>query len=170
MLTLSGDNSFSGGAEVRGGTLVAASATALGSGDVEVLGGATLATRSDDTVRIGGDLTLGAGSILDLGLGFAGDALLDVAGHLSFGGLLSISFLDGFLGVGLYDLIDFDSFSGAFSGFAFNGLSPSFAANVVFGADGVALSVTAVPEPETYALMLMGLGVVGWMSRRRKRA
>lgn len=29
-------------------------------------------------------------------------------------------------------------------------------------------SVTAVPEPESYALMLGGLGVVGWLARRRK--
>jgi autotransporter-associated beta strand protein len=168
MLTLSGANSFSGGTDVRGGTLVAASATALGTGDVTVAG-ATLATRSGETVRIGGDLTLGAGSVLDLGLGFADGALLDVEGLMTFGGLLSISFLDGFLGVGLYDLIDFGSFAGSFSGFAFNGLSPSYTASLVFGSDGVALSVSAVPEPETYALMLMGLGAVGWLSRRRKR-
>jgi hypothetical protein len=28
---------------------------------------------------------------------------------------------------------------------------------------------TAVPEPETYAMMAMGLGVLGWVGRRRKR-
>ncbi len=29
-------------------------------------------------------------------------------------------------------------------------------------------NVTAVPEPETYALMLAGLGVLGFVARRRK--
>lgn len=34
------------------------------------------------------------------------------------------------------------------------------------GVDGI--SVTAVPEPETYAMMLAGLGAVGFVARRRK--
>ena len=31
------------------------------------------------------------------------------------------------------------------------------------------VSVTAIPEPETYALMLAGIGFVGFMARRRKQ-
>ena len=32
----------------------------------------------------------------------------------------------------------------------------------------IRVRVTAVPEPETYAMMLAGLGMIGFMSRRRK--
>ena len=33
---------------------------------------------------------------------------------------------------------------------------------------GQLIQVTAVPEPETYALMLAGLGLVGWVASRRR--
>jgi hypothetical protein len=29
--------------------------------------------------------------------------------------------------------------------------------------------VTSVPEPDTYAMLLMGLATVGWIARRRKK-
>lgn len=37
------------------------------------------------------------------------------------------------------------------------------------GFDLDAVAITAVPEPETYALMLAGLGLVDWMARRQRR-
>jgi autotransporter-associated beta strand protein len=168
-LTLTGSNSYSGGTQVHGGSLVAASAHALGTGNVDVFGG-TFATRSAQTVLLGGNLTVGSSGILDLGLGLGSSLLLDVGGRLTFGGQLNISFLDGFLGIGQYDLIGFRSFGGTFSNYAFTGLSPFYTADLVFRADGVGLNVAAVPEPETYALMLAGLGALGWAARRRKRA
>src|SRR3990167_5278401 len=39
-----------------------------------------------------------------------------------------------------------------------------------FGGGEIRAFVTVVPEPETYALMLAGLGIVGWAAQRRRQA
>jgi hypothetical protein len=70
--------------------------------------------------------------------------------------------------------IDFDNTA---QHFAFNGGTFDFYVNDVDLTPGgsIALSgrvrafVTAVPEPETYALFMAGLAAVGFMTRRRKR-
>jgi hypothetical protein len=45
---------------------------------------------------------------------------------------------------------------------------------IAFGGTGLVMDdltfATPVPEPETYALLLAGLGLVGWAARRRSRA
>lgn len=52
---------------------------------------------------------------------------------------------------------------------AFLGTNPTHAGDTSAFIDNVSMSVTAVPEPETYALMLAGLGLMGAISRRRKQ-
>jgi hypothetical protein len=65
-----------------------------------------------------------------------------------------------------------DQASGAYVTFSSDATDIS---SVQFVSTGISMevanfAVSAVPEPETYALMLGGLGLVGFMARRRKAA
>jgi hypothetical protein len=45
-----------------------------------------------------------------------------------------------------------------------------FSADILYGATGnVASLVSTIPEPETYAMLLAGLGLMGFVARRRQR-
>ena len=68
-------------------------------------------------------------------------------------------------------------FQFTFSGGNLDPVAPQLKVNM-FGANGdrkigsmmgAQLPVAAVPEPQTYAMMLGGLGLLGFMARRRKR-
>jgi len=45
-----------------------------------------------------------------------------------------------------------------------------FDSNYGDNSGSIKVRVTAVPEPETYAMLLAGLGVIGFMSRRRRNS
>ncbi|MDB5999472.1 MAG: hypothetical protein JWP52_1171, partial [Rhizobacter sp.] len=59
---------------------------------------------------------------------------------------------------------------GMFSSYSFTGLDGGYKATVLYTADGVKQQVAAIPDPETYALMLAGLGLMAFVARRRKQA
>lgn len=48
-----------------------------------------------------------------------------------------------------------------------NGIGTPPYPNVIYGIYDLNLAVTSVPEPETYAMLLAGLGLVGWAARRK---
>jgi hypothetical protein len=52
---------------------------------------------------------------------------------------------------------------------SFLGTNPTHASDTSAFIDNVSISVSPVPEPETYALMLAGLGLMGSLARRRKQ-
>jgi hypothetical protein len=62
------------------------------------------------------------------------------------------------------------TYTGGSFTFAVNDLSLVAGGNVAVTGQLRTTQVSAIPEPETYALMLAGLAAVGFISRRRKKA
>src|SRR6187200_2843757 len=101
-------------------------------------------------------------------------------------GPLNFTFADLFQGTAIgngQNLGDFTSYTvlGSFAGAVFTPFTLGGPYDLILGFnDGlrvdsdyddmvVGLKVVAIPEPETYALFMAGLGAVGFMARRRRR-
>ncbi len=97
-VTLTEVNTYTGGTDLIGGTLVAANSHALGTGSVVVNGG-TLSLNGPMTLNIGGDYTQSAPGTLQMGMGGI-DAgawdVLEVSGAASLAGTLSLVSENGY--------------------------------------------------------------------------
>jgi PEP-CTERM motif len=105
----------------------------------------------------GANITFDAGSNLNYlssGCGFWGCG--------GFGSPTSTSF------TGSGELHGVVQLQGDFDAISFTNTFPENWHGITVGVEG--LAVTAVPEPETYAMMLAGLGLLGFAARRRKKA
>ncbi len=188
-LHVAGENSYTGGTVINQGTLEISGTSALGSGEVTVNAGGTLAgngsvagnTTVHGTVAPGsspglldfeGDLTFTANSVLSLEISSTGargvnfDAI-DVGGTLTIDptATLVLTYIDGY-SPQVGNTFQFLNFSVVDGEFLFNtdiggGLSWDTSNLYTTG------EMTVIPEPSTWALLGMGAAVTFWFGRRR---
>lgn len=94
--------------------------------------------------------------------------LVSIDGMAQLGGELQVLFGDGAPAYGVYRFL---TASGGVFGH-FDTLSwddTSYRITALYGSNFVELNVAAVPEPSTWALMLLGLGAAGWRARKAQR-
>jgi hypothetical protein len=126
------------------------------------------------TLTISGDLTLAANGVLHIDLASAGQSdQLVVTDDALWAGELSIWATPG-TELHLGDVYTIASYgkrqaNSSFQNISWHGLSAD-QFSVDYTSNNITLRVTAVPEPASIALLLAGLGWVGWVSRRKLNA
>lgn len=143
--------------------------------------GGTLAPgASPGTTVVQSDYTQSATGILSIELGGTDVGLFDVlqvTGTATLGGDLDVAFWNGFSAAAgdSFDIVSATNLLGGFDTLNLATLGTGLVWSVDYlydqdlaGTDYVRLSVQAVPEAETYAMMLAGLGLVSWAARRKQ--
>jgi hypothetical protein len=132
---------------------------------------------SPAVVVYGGDLTLGptAHTVIEIeGLLPGQYDVLQVTGDATLGGTLGVTIGGGFslgLGQSFVFLTAGGGLTGVFAGLADGSAVGSFAGMplyIHYAAGSVSLQTAPVPEPETYVLMVSGLGLLALAARRRR--
>ncbi|MCW7538001.1 PEP-CTERM sorting domain-containing protein [Aquabacterium sp. A7-Y] len=134
---------------------------------------------ADGVIGAGGEDRVGIGGLegdtrfegvtmeVDVALDDSADRLV-IAGAVDLGGEVFLNFLDG-LTYGTFRILEVNgTMTGRFNSFASNIDPASYRYSFTYGKGFVDLTVAAVPEPGTYALM--GLGLIGVAAWRRRRA
>jgi GH25 family lysozyme M1 (1,4-beta-N-acetylmuramidase) len=155
--------STTGTVTVSGGTL---GGTGSVSGAVIVNSGAHLAPgASIESLNVGA-LTVSIGAILDFELGAPGVSdLVDVAGQLTLsGGSLNLINTGG-LGIGIYTLMRYGSFSGSLANLGTSIGPAGFTYNLFDTGNSINL-VVSVPEPTTIGMLLCG--ILPFIARRQR--
>jgi len=138
-LALAGKNTYSGGSQIAGGSLVAKSATAFGTGDV-YLGGGAVVINAHKPVTIEGNYTQLPGTTLELDIGKEGRGRLRIGGNMTIaGGTLRVRFVQGYKPKpgDILELIDCDGIAtGRFSTISVSGFTASPVARAAMAAYG----------------------------------
>jgi hypothetical protein len=123
-------------------------------------------------LTIDGDLTQASGGVINFELAsLSSFDQLTVTDDVTFGGVIGIGNLGYAPVVGdSFVVATFDErlANSTFTNVDMHGFGSGVAFDVSYHEHDVTLTVTAVPEPEQYALFLAGLGLMGVMVRRRR--
>ncbi|MBR8277098.1 phosphatase PAP2 family protein [Burkholderia cenocepacia] len=141
-LTLAGNNAYTGGTQVSGGTLAAASTTAFGKGDVYVGPGGSVRIAAAAPVTIATRYTQLDNTTLELDIDGNGGGRLRVGGPLTVaGGTLHVKFVNGYTPKAgdTIALIDGAAAAAKFATVTVDG----FKATPVYTATGVSITLSA---------------------------
>jgi len=169
-----------------GGTGIVGSAVSVLDGGILAPGLTNDAIVTAGTFNISGNLTLSNASILSFDLdgldttpGGGANDLVQGIGNLVLDGVLHIEPLGSFTGAGTNEFWTLMTYSGSIAdnGVQFDAatialLDPGLMFYVYSFENGAIDEVRLgimVPEPSTWALLVTGLGVIGWLARRRRR-
>ncbi|WP_159888351.1 S-layer homology domain-containing protein [Paenibacillus puerhi] len=148
-LKLQGSNSYSGGTQINGGTLVGESQTAFGTGDVTVNEG-SLVKQVSGRMIIGGDYTQSAGGTLELSLSSASD-LLDIQGAVRANGKLLLKFTDHYVPGGAITIMTHgkEQRTGQFASVETAGLPSSYKAKLSYQSDRIQVTFDDESSPSS---------------------
>lgn len=168
---LANANTYGGATTVSAGTLALGANNAIGASSAISLDAGTLDLQTFSTTAA--SLSFNGGSTLKFNLGTPGNvtALLALSGNLDPGLGLGAYTLDfsGSGAEGTYNLISYaGTFFGDVSEFTVMNLGAGLTGELFLGSNLLSLTVTAVPEPSTYAV-IVGLLALATVTCRRSR-